>query len=82
MHRAVRKYIKKVAVPGVRLFDMCESLENSVRALIQEKGLQARACDGHSLPPPHSSSPFETGPFVAGDGLPYFIESLVCLARG
>jgi hypothetical protein len=42
VHRAVRKYIKTVAVPGVRLFDMCETLEASVRALIEEKGLQAR----------------------------------------
>lgn len=48
VHRAVRRYIRKVAVPGVRLFDMCETLENSVRALIQERGLQARP----SVPPP------------------------------
>jgi len=50
VHRAVRRYIRKVAVPGVRLFDMCETLENSVRALIQERGLQARP----SRPPPPS----------------------------
>jgi methionine aminopeptidase len=42
VHRAVRKYIKTVAVPGVKLIDMCETLENSVRALIEEKGLQVR----------------------------------------
>lgn len=41
VHRTVRKYIKKVAQPGIKLIDMCETLENSVRALIEEKGLQA-----------------------------------------
>ena len=43
VHRAVRKYIKTVAVPGVRLFDMCETLEASVRALIEESGLYPRS---------------------------------------
>ena len=42
VHRAVRKYIKKIAVPGVKLIDLCETLEDSVRKLIEEKGLQAR----------------------------------------
>ena len=42
VHRTVRSYIKKIAVPGVKLIDMCETLESSVRALIQERGLQAR----------------------------------------
>ncbi len=42
VHRAVRKYIKTIAVPGVKLIDMCETLENSVRKLIEEKGLQVR----------------------------------------
>ena len=46
VHRAVRKYIKTIAVPGVKLIDMCETLENSVRALIEEKGLQVRGARG------------------------------------
>ena len=45
VHRAVRKYIKKIAVPGVTLIDLCETLEDSVRKLIEEKGLQARSRD-------------------------------------
>ena len=48
VHRTVRSYIKKIAVPGVKLIDMCETLENSVRSLIQERGLQAR---GPPVPP-------------------------------
>ena len=43
VHRTVRAYIRKIAVPGVKLIDMCETLENSVRALIQERGLQVCA---------------------------------------
>ena len=43
VHRTVRKYMKKFAQPGVRMIDMCETLEQSVRDLIEEKGLQARA---------------------------------------
>jgi len=42
VHRTVRTYIRKIAVPGVRLIDMCETLEESVRKLISEKGLQVR----------------------------------------
>ncbi len=50
VHRAVRKHIKTVAVPGVKLIDMCETLENSVRALIEEKGLQVRRAARAWLP--------------------------------
>ena len=39
----MRNYIRKVAVPGVRLIDMCETLEESVRKLISENGLQVRS---------------------------------------
>ena len=42
VHRTVRRHIRKVAVPGVRLFDMCEQLEDCVRKLIAANGLQAR----------------------------------------
>lgn len=41
VHRQVRKYIRKIAVPGVLLIDMCETLENTVRRLIEENGLEA-----------------------------------------
>lgn len=51
VHRAVRKYIRTVAVPGVRLIDMCETLEGCVRKLIEENGLQARARARGRLPP-------------------------------
>mmetsp|Transcript_17211 Transcript_17211/g.23775 ORF Transcript_17211/g.23775 Transcript_17211/m.23775 type:complete len:485 (+) Transcript_17211:45-1499(+) len=41
VHREVRKYIQTIAKPGVRLFDMCETLEQCTRNLIEERGLQA-----------------------------------------
>jgi len=41
VHRQVRKYIQKVAKPGVLMTEMCEKLENSVRQLIEERGLDA-----------------------------------------
>lgn len=43
VHRQVRKYIRGIAKPGVRLFDMCEDLEARVRTLIEESGLDAGA---------------------------------------
>jgi methionyl aminopeptidase len=39
----VRKYIQKIAKPGILLFDMCETLEDSVRKLIEARGLDAGA---------------------------------------
>jgi methionyl aminopeptidase len=42
VHRQVRRYIQdKVAKPGVLLSHMCETLEDTVRKLIEEKGLEA-----------------------------------------
>uniref|UniRef100_A0A7S0RCS7 Methionine aminopeptidase 2 n=1 Tax=Pyramimonas obovata TaxID=1411642 RepID=A0A7S0RCS7_9CHLO len=41
VHRQVRKYIQKIAQPGIRLFDMCEQLEQCTRNLIEERGLTA-----------------------------------------
>jgi methionyl aminopeptidase len=41
VHRQVRSYIKKVAQPGIKLIDMCETLEDSVRTLIGARGLDA-----------------------------------------
>ncbi|GAX77013.1 hypothetical protein CEUSTIGMA_g4460.t1 [Chlamydomonas eustigma] len=41
VHRQVRKYIRTIAKPGIVLADMCETLENTVRKLIEERGLDA-----------------------------------------
>jgi Metallopeptidase family M24 len=37
----VRTYIHKIAKPGILMTDLCESLENSVRQLIKENGMEA-----------------------------------------
>lgn len=41
VHRQVRSYIRKIAKPGIAMIDICETLEGSVRSLIQENGLAA-----------------------------------------
>ncbi|KAF2325656.1 hypothetical protein GH714_032278 [Hevea brasiliensis] len=41
VHRQVRKYIKGILKPGMLMTDLCETLENTVRKLISENGLQA-----------------------------------------
>ena len=33
--------MRTIAKPGIRLYDLCETLEASVRQLIQENGLEA-----------------------------------------
>ena len=37
----MRSYIRKIAKPGIKLIDMCETLEDSVRRLIGARGLDA-----------------------------------------
>ena len=37
----VRNYIRTIAKPGILMVDLCETLENSVRQLIEESGLAA-----------------------------------------
>ncbi|GFP92912.1 methionine aminopeptidase 2b [Phtheirospermum japonicum] len=37
----VRKYMKTIIKPGMLMTDLCETLENTVRKLISENGLQA-----------------------------------------
>lgn len=37
----VRSYIRTIAKPGILMVDLCETLENSVRQLIEESGLAA-----------------------------------------
>ncbi|KAK2077240.1 Methionine aminopeptidase 2B [Prototheca wickerhamii] len=41
VHRQVRRHVQRIAVPGVKLIDMCEQLEESVRTLIEADGLKA-----------------------------------------
>jgi len=41
VHRQVRQHMRKKMVPGVKLFDMCEELEDFSRKLINENGLDA-----------------------------------------
>ena len=40
VHREVRKYIQDWVKPGMKLIDVCETLENSVRKLLNAKGLE------------------------------------------
>ncbi|KAI9084382.1 hypothetical protein K1719_033724 [Acacia pycnantha] len=41
VHRQVRKYMRGIIKPGMLMTDLCETLENTVRKLISEDGLQA-----------------------------------------
>ncbi|WVZ91858.1 hypothetical protein U9M48_037977 [Paspalum notatum var. saurae] len=41
VHRQVRKYMRTIIKPGLLMIDLCEILENMVRKLIKENGLQA-----------------------------------------
>lgn len=41
VHRQVRSYIRKIAKPGIPLTQLCETLEDSVRSLIEARGLDA-----------------------------------------
>ncbi|XP_043701813.1 methionine aminopeptidase 2B isoform X2 [Telopea speciosissima] len=41
VHRQVRKYMKGIIKPGMLMTDLCETLENTVRRLISENGLEA-----------------------------------------
>ena len=40
-HRQVRNYVRTVAVPGAKMIDICEKLENASRALMKENGLES-----------------------------------------
>jgi methionine aminopeptidase type II len=40
-HRQTRMYMRTIIKPGIKLIDMCETLENTARKLIKENGLQA-----------------------------------------
>ncbi|CAH8383758.1 unnamed protein product [Eruca vesicaria subsp. sativa] len=41
VHRQVRKYMRSIMKPGMLMIDICETLEDTVRKLISENGLQA-----------------------------------------
>ncbi|KAI3428315.1 hypothetical protein D9Q98_006695 [Chlorella vulgaris] len=41
VHRQVREYVRGIAKPGILLTELCERLEDSVRTLIDAKGLDA-----------------------------------------
>ncbi|KAG6491376.1 hypothetical protein ZIOFF_052716 [Zingiber officinale] len=41
VHRQVRKYMRSILKPGMLMTDLCETLENMVRKLIKEDGLEA-----------------------------------------
>jgi methionyl aminopeptidase len=41
VHRQVRKYMRSIVKPGMLMTELCETLENMVRKLIKENGLQA-----------------------------------------
>ncbi|KAI9016793.1 peptidase M24, structural domain-containing protein [Hyaloraphidium curvatum] len=41
VHRQVRRHVQKVIKPGMTMTSICETVENTVRKLIQEKGLEA-----------------------------------------
>ena len=41
VHRQVRKFVQRIAKPGIRLIDMCEQLEDCNRRLVEERGLDA-----------------------------------------
>ncbi|XP_020577673.1 methionine aminopeptidase 2B-like isoform X2 [Phalaenopsis equestris] len=41
VHRQVRNYIRSILKPGMLMIELCETLENMVRKLIKESGLQS-----------------------------------------
>lgn len=41
VHRQVRSYVQTIAKPGILMTELCEQLEDSVRKLIDENGLNA-----------------------------------------
>ncbi|RWR78649.1 methionine aminopeptidase 2B-like protein [Cinnamomum micranthum f. kanehirae] len=41
VHRQVRKYMRSIIKPGILMTDLCETLENTVRKLISENGIEA-----------------------------------------
>ncbi|PRW56403.1 methionine aminopeptidase 2B-like [Chlorella sorokiniana] len=41
VHRQVRSYVQTIAKPGILMSELCEKLEDSVRKLIDENGLNA-----------------------------------------
>ncbi len=42
-YRQTRKYMQRVIKPGIKLIDMCETLEETARTLVEANGLTAGA---------------------------------------
>ena len=40
VHRQVRQYARKVIRPGMRMMDIANTIENGVRSLVEEDGLE------------------------------------------
>lgn len=41
VHRQTRQYMRSIIKPGMKMFDICETLESTARRLIEEDGLNA-----------------------------------------
>ncbi|KAI7858474.1 peptidase M24, structural domain-containing protein [Circinella umbellata] len=41
VHRQVRAYARKTIKPGMSMIDICETIENGTRSLVEENGLEA-----------------------------------------
>ena len=41
IHRQTRKFMQGIIKPGIKLFDMCETLEETARTLVEANGLTA-----------------------------------------
>lgn len=39
-HRQTRKFMQRVIKPGIKLIDMCETLEETARTLVEANGLK------------------------------------------
>ncbi|PIL31448.1 hypothetical protein GSI_06149 [Ganoderma sinense ZZ0214-1] len=66
VHRQVRKYARKFIRPGMRMIDIADGIENGVRALVEEDGLDSGVgfptglslnhCAAHYTPNPGDTS--------------------------
>lgn len=71
VHRRVRKYMKSIIRPGIKMIDLCEKLENATRTFIGENGLKAgiafptgcslNYCAAHYTPNPGDNTVLQYG---------------------
>ena len=45
IYRQTRKFMQGIIKPGIKLFDMCETLEETARTLVEANGLTAGELD-------------------------------------